>query len=813
MSSKKELSSDDRFSRIKKDPRFWEIPDVEKKVQIDKRFQSMFHDERFKLKYTVDKRGRPVSHTSSEDLKRFYKLSDSEGSDGDEDEEEKKKKKKKEKKKKKTKAEVAPQQEKEEEEEEEEEEHVPEKSLKKDKKALKLTEKARKPKTGPVKGVRVIEEGEEDEFDEDDEEEEEEEEYSDTDKGLGLSADDDDDEGSDDDDEDEDESDEDEEGSDSDSDSGPDLARGKGNIETSSEEEEDEEEDDNEVEDYLRREEEEIEHDWGEMWKDAPRSEEMSRRLAVCNMNWDRIKAKDLLALFSSFKPKDGVVLSVTIYPSEFGKERLKAEQTQGPLELTCLPDDPDADTEEQRIYREKVRDYQFKRLRYYYAVVECDSVETATKLYEECDGFEYESSCSMMDLRFIPDDVTFDEEPKDRATDVDLSTYQPKLFTSTATTTAKVELTWDETDHDRVTALSKKFSKDELLDMDFKAYLASSSEDEEFEEEGVVQEEEMKLAESSAVEKRGKKGKKEEEQIAKYRELLQSIQDKEKKEKDKDMEMEITWVPGLKETTEKLVKKKLEGKDKLTPWEEFLEKKKEKKKEKRKEKKDAEAEAAISDDELPPDVDLNDPFFSEELDGTAGASQKNKKTKKNKKEEEQRTPEEEAELEKQKAEMALLMEDEDEEKHRHFNYDKIVEQQNLSKKKRKKLLKTNTLLEEDSFQVDVQDPRFQAMFTSHLYNLDPSDPAYKKTKGTQSILEEKQRRREEQQHQQHGQKEALKKQTAEKPIKNTSEPEKTSSAADLTSQKVMDPSLSMLIKSVKNKTEQFQARKKQRTK
>lgn len=35
----------------------------------------------------------------------------------------------------------------------------------------------------------------------------------------------------------------------------------------------------------------------------------------------------------------------------------------------------------------------------------------------------------------------------------------------------------------------------------------------------------------------------------------------------------------GLKEATEQLVKKKLEGKDKLTPWEEYLQKKKEKKK------------------------------------------------------------------------------------------------------------------------------------------------------------------------------------------------------------------------------------------
>lgn len=47
-----------------------------------------------------------------------------------------------------------------------------------------------------------------------------------------------------------------------------------------------------------------------------------------------------------------------------------------------------------------------------------------------------------------------------------------------------QVDLTWDETDHDRVTALCRKFNKDELLDMDFKAYLASSSEEEEEEEE-----------------------------------------------------------------------------------------------------------------------------------------------------------------------------------------------------------------------------------------------------------------------------------------------------------------------------------------
>lgn len=51
---------------------------------------------------------------------------------------------------------------------------------------------------------------------------------------------------------------------------------------------------------------------------------------------------------------------------------------------------------------------------------------------------------------------------------------------------------------------------------------------------------------------------------------------------------------------------------------------------------------------------------------------------------------------------MILLMDDDADAKHKHFNYDKIVEQQNLSKKKRKKLLKKGEeqLEEDDDFQV-----------------------------------------------------------------------------------------------------------------
>ncbi|XP_062466717.1 ESF1 homolog [Pezoporus occidentalis] len=850
MSSQQEILSDGRFSCVTRDPRFWEMPEKERKIKIDKRFRAMFHDKKFKLKYTVDKRGRPVNYTSTENLRKFYALSESDSDLSESDGKERAKKKIKKKKPKhqgeadsakllgdgqtdkqgvgqtceaETKLNNL---------KDERQKKTAKLNLKEDSKktaaeiggsqgskgflhkgenkqgdasegrSISIKTKQNSSQSSGTKSVKALQkdssvggkskepvtaytdtcnqsdiskrqleedisasdgfeyaESEEEEPEDDEETGEEEEPEDDGETGEEEEPEDDGETG-----EEYSDSEDDEE-----SDSGPDLARGIGNIETSSEDDED-------LNDLFPKE-PEIEHSWRELDKDALRGDEITSRLAVCNMDWDRLKAKDLLALFNSFTPKGGTVFCVKIYPSEFGKERLKEEEQKGPVELFDLPENT---TENDGVYREKLREYQFKRLKYFYAVVECDSPETANKIYEECDGLEFESSCSFIDLRFIPDNVTFDDKPKDEASEVNVAMYKPKYFTSAAMGTSKVDITWDETDHERVTSLSRTFNKEELLDMDFQAYLASSSEEEEEEQQ------DGDVACEMEDEKPRKSQKDDEEQIAKYRQLLQSIQEKEKKQEEKDIGMEVKWVPGLKESAEEMVKNRLEGKNNLTPWEKFLEKKKEKRTLKKKRKATAEKEQ--SEDELPSDVDLNDPYFAEELEKTG---------LKKKPESVASTSEDEDEVEKQKAEMALLMMDDEDDARKHFNYKKIVEQQNLSKKKKKLLMKRKELIEDD-FQVNVTDTRFQAMFTSPLFNLDPSDPNFKKTKAVEKILEEKARRREEKEQ---DVKEASKEQ--ENKMAKKGEVAKTA----------IDPALSMLIKSVKNKTQEFQARKKQKLK
>ncbi|KAJ8977772.1 hypothetical protein NQ317_001683 [Molorchus minor] len=536
---------DKRFAHIANDPKFRRIPKAERKVKIDKRFQSMFNDKQFKVKYTVDKRGRPVSHTSTEDLKRYYHISSEEESSGSEDENASSDKPQAP-----GKFVRAPSP---------DEESNTNSCLEVKHKSDKVTLEATKKKL----------------------------------RNLNV-----------------------------------DYARGEGAL--FSESSSDDEESDSEESDA-----DEIDHKWGELDADAEETEEATYRLAACNMDWDRIRAVDLMVLFNSFLHSGGAIKSVVIYPSDFGKKRMQEEEIKGPIELveSKIEDHKDDNEEGSSYHMEKLRQYQLNRLKYYYAVITFDSANTANKIYTECDGREYESSATKIDLRFIPDDMEFNDEPKEICDKLpEINKYQPRFFTTSALQQAKVDLTWDETNPERLEITEKLRSGkiDDISEADMKNYLASSS------DEGDEIDEEQ--PEESENENGGIS-------IDKYKALLQDIEEKEKSKSDKD-----------------LVKSKLAEKEGKTPFEQYLEKRKERRKEKREHRKSKvtdNSEKDSGDSDMPSDIDLNDPYFAEEFN-----KPEFKKSKQKQKDVEEHSDEQ------NQAELELLLMNEDDGK-KHFSLKK----------------------------------------------------------------------------------------------------------------------------------------------
>jgi len=221
----------------------------------------------------------------------------------------------------------------------------------------------------------------------------------------------------------------------------------------------------------------------------------------------------------------------------------------------------------------------------------------------------------------------------------------------------------------------------------------------------------------------------------------LKAIEKEEETKKHKDVGLEFTWGLGTEDKTKKVVEENMENKEELTPFQQFLEKRKAKKKAKREEKKKFKNENEGSDSEdLPSNIDMNDKYFAEEF--------KNNKLSthgKRKKNEIDNIDSLDEQKEKHKAELELLLMDQEEDGRKHFNMKQIEENATISKSKRKRLNKKKNAQEEmkeDDFEVNVKDPRFAALFTSHHFNIDPADPHYRKTKGTEVLINEKLKRR-----------------------------------------------------------------------
>ena len=99
-----------------------------------------------------------------------------------------------------------------------------------------------------------------------------------------------------------------------------DYARGEGNLYSDSSSEEDSDSDEDGDQAGLNDEEEEADTEyfdkWGELDADSERTEEATDRLALCNMDWDRVGAEDIYLLLSSFCPPSGNITNVKIFLS-----------------------------------------------------------------------------------------------------------------------------------------------------------------------------------------------------------------------------------------------------------------------------------------------------------------------------------------------------------------------------------------------------------------------------------------------------------------------------------------------------------------
>jgi hypothetical protein len=66
---------------------------------------------------------------------------------------------------------------------------------------------------------------------------------------------------------------------------------------------------------------------------------------------------------------------------------------------------------------KEKLRQYELQKLKYYFGVATFTNIETASAVFDACDGLEYETSSNTLDLRFVPNDIDFSfKQAKDMA-------------------------------------------------------------------------------------------------------------------------------------------------------------------------------------------------------------------------------------------------------------------------------------------------------------------------------------------------------------------------------------------------------------
>lgn len=226
--------------------------------------------------------------------------------------------------------------------------------------------------------------------------------------------------------------------------------------------------------------------------KDIPLGD-ATKRISVLNLDWENLTAKDLFVLFTSLSPKPNMIMKVSIYPSDFGLKEMAKEKQHGPdreifddnknhkdsrAVIHSIDEVEKLDKEKEfKGYNEsKLREYELKKLRYYFAVVEFKSLKVANFIYENYDGMELERTQMFLDMRFVPEDLEFPNKAKEIC-DSQPENYEMNIKTNRALEHSKVKLTWDQDNDKRSNLLKRafdsKFNEDEIQEL-----LVSSDED-----------------------------------------------------------------------------------------------------------------------------------------------------------------------------------------------------------------------------------------------------------------------------------------------------------------------------------------------
>ncbi|KAL8294639.1 hypothetical protein RB597_007745 [Gaeumannomyces tritici] len=514
---------------------------------------------------------------------------------------------------------------------------------------------------------------------------------------------------------------------------------------------------------------------------------DVTNRIAIVNIDWDNIKSTDLFAVFSSFVPQGGRIIKVSVYPSEFGKERMAQEEVEGPPKEIFKKksgdddsvedsekDDEDDEDEDEKIKDElleegddqdfdsdALRSYQLDRLRYYYAIMECSDEATAETIYREVDGREYLASSNFLDLRFVPNDTTFDDEPRDECAEVPAG-YKPVEFVTDALQHSKVKLTWDMHPDDvaRKDTINRAFkgSRNDIAENDLRAYLASDSEDDEGDE---IEEIDATKENSGAAPEAEPKLSKKELARRKMREALGLKEEPTGPSKNAKASgpvggMQITFTPAL---SAKAAAKEPEDETTIEKYARKERERKEQKREKvraRREGRDPDAAPEATEPQTAgadKDLGFDDPFFTTENPDSAATKSSIRKEERIKKRQVREAEEKQKITE--RAKLELLMEDDADataasagggvKGMSHFDMSEILKEEKRKGKKLKgkkakqqaaKDAENSKNLLQEGFEMDVNDERFKAVFEDHEYAIDPSNPKFKATTGMKKLLE-----------------------------------------------------------------------------